>query len=1405
MSYGLHMELIQNSSVKNIICGRFIEGNKSPSLVNKETIFYQILLVRNTCFEIYELYKNDNQDEKNVFYLKNLLLEYKTFGQITSVEKITFQSMNLSSIVLGIDYAKIAILHYHPETHDFTILCLYNLELENLSNGKKFYQFPIEIISSQTYNSLFILTNDNIITVLMKKSVYGNLQQISNQEEDINMKEEQQLEYLDTMLGEEYFQPSFNINLSEAGVGKIIKFYVLNKENEILDYFNKVNPADEKEYMMVLILYKHSGILTQNSVQVDQTNTQGQSTAQSQQNPFFKTKVNLGLCYINKINRMYEKFDVIFEKLDENAFDFLCLSQGGTSIILVFSPFCIQYINFDTKILTCIAVNTLYLKIFHQEYSNNMYNIKGDPTHVNLNLDLRGGGYLAISNTQIIFSTSNGSLYALSLNVPNNFQQQNPSPLFSIDKIHLQYKNKEGVISQLDVPYKFITMPHPGIFVLASHFADVICMNYYQNSYIIFNKILNICPIVNFITLFDKFHTKFVFTSGYDKKSFHNFLYDKLYFDLVFPSSDFQEITYLKSVYFSEMEGYPNFLFLAQRNGKSFIFEVGKTLDNISDKVGLFKDGKLLCTKLMKIHTSVRPIYMIVVIFENLIQFFDPFMKLIKAINLADVESFAKGNDSVEISSETQNLIEDKIKLAKISNNFILLNTIYNKYLLCEIKINSMMSENTSNQGNVFNLNLNTEDLEDKGTLEKQIINLNDILDISIMSISNIIEKSSEEKILKFDINTKPINNSTFLVLYKENHLLEIYDLDSVKLIFKNNIIYELPIILSDINSETFKEDFQKCTSDLTQSLQITNNIPQPLINIQSSTSSSYSTPEEIFFDILQHRVVLSIIFKNGTIVFYESFFNNKEGNNIKIKMKKFYCDFLENVDYREFFYSELSNLYIRFDNICKHPGVVLNIKGHHKVLFEINGRLKFCDFENNLQIKRSISAFSELNKEGCENGFIYYENGVLKMCRAPLNYKLTDIGLLRRNKLERFPVNCNYIPYPPQTLMPVFYFYAMIEKEFRPIQTPITIGTQNQSATLVSNKFFYYLTLRSEEPKILDQIEFEANELIVESKIVELFDLHRVKRTYIAVGINVMDEKGEEAICLAKIHLYNIENGKFVRIFEKAIFRGVISMIHAIEGTLIIAEGSRIFLYQYVPLTMELKKISVIDNKILPICSKIMNKFIVTGDIFESATWIVFKTDGNSYQDISSSSIYILGKDLNSYKSTAIDFWIDETSGEENDMKSGCILADDNKNLHIFVLNTSSSNTSEILAECADIHLGKTITELRYKNNNNKSCIYYSADDGSIGQIKPVNKKIHERLSLLSEFLFNHLPFKAGMNPKMFLSSKYLNKREKGNILEMDILNYYILLPISTQKLIAKNLVQTRDLLIQNINEIKN
>ena len=88
-------------------------------------------------------------------------------------------------------------------------------------------------------------------------------------------------------------------------------------------------------------------------------------------------------------------------------------------------------------------------------------------------------------------------------------------------------------------------------------------------------------------------------------------------------------------------------------------------------------------------------------------------------------------------------------------------------------------------------------------------------------------------------------------------------------------------------------------------------------------------------------------------------------------------------------------------------------------------------------------------------------------------------------------------------------------------------------------------------------------------------------------------------------------------------------------------------------------------------VCSKTHANFIISGDIFESVSFIYSKIE-SSYTENNFKFVFAVhAKDNNPYNSLALDAWIDDSEAE---ITTGCILADDEKNVHIFSFNGESN-----------------------------------------------------------------------------------------------------------------------------------
>ena len=892
--------------------------------------------------------------------------------------------------------------------------------------------------------------------------------------------------------------------------------------------------------------------------------------------------------------------------------------------------------------------------------------------------------------------------------------------------------------SPLSCPLNSLLMPYPGLFFVSSFFSDASLIQYdsNSNSYTIQDTIANYSPIINFHLINDNKNMKIVFTAGYGKRSSINFVYDKMvYYEIQKKMNGITyEFSFIKSIRFDN-EAYSKYLICKLKNGNGIIFENnGKEFDNITDRIVFEKEYELISCANLKIE-NLNTMSVVVIVTSAFVHIFNPFMVHIYSMKIKDI-----------FSSDTNTITKCDFGF----NHIILSDETNKKIIILSLHSTPLSSLQVPNV-------LCTE---------KKI---NNSMYIRIRDISTLI---NTETVLKLTVNSKPFASMfTFIIVYRVNQSIDIYDVNT--LIFATSAfslchcetISELPMILSS------DDYFANCSTDLSV---------KSTLNVERGQNLR-ETPETIFFDVAERRGILCILFKNGTFVVYDAYI----AESTKINFKKIYVDYLHDIDYKEFFMMKSENVFVKFTNVFNHPGILFNLPKNQKFIFDIKGKISILDV-NNLNIKHSFSCFTEYSNEEIENGFLIFENDKLKHCSIPKNYTLDSNNILiRRNFLNRFPVTLNYIPVYS---IPMYYCYILIEKEFSPL----------------TSSFKYYLTLRTEDPKIWDEVAFNDNEVVNESRIVDLPTMSANQMTLstkkmLAIGVNIVDiTKDERNETLGKVQLYDIENGKFIKIYDGDAmnkFRGTISMIHSIERILVIGEGSKIYLYQYIPSTNEMKKLSEINNKTLISCSKIHSKHLIIGDLLESISWMVFTSKSSSMQI---PSIDVLGKDNSNYHSTSIDFWIDQDN-------SGCILCDDRGNGHVFLI--LKEERSMPLVEICDFHLGKVVNEIRwwlYGEKNNNNVCYYGSDDGSVGYFIPIKSDIFERLMSLCELLYNHLPYRAGTNPKKFFGvDNFPIKKEKGRFIDMRMLKVYLNMPIAMQEDIAKKVLCDRETMIKSITDL--
>jgi len=459
---------------------------------------------------------------------------------------------------------------------------------------------------------------------------------------------------------------NLNVNSKHPRVKRIIKFYPFNKNNEVLDFNNYIKCENTSDNIQMLLLYEEfsSPIQTENP-NIIQNNIQ-----------FVINKINIAYISISKLNRDIENFQVIYEDLNQNSYDLMWIPNK--KIIFIFSPYTIQIINlfnWENKQIYSVIINSIEavqnanyyssLNFKHSNLNSNNTNnphiifnsntdekiVFEDKNFINLNIDLRGGAFLCISDFQFLFTTSKGGLYVftafeMNSNIPNqNYINQNNhnnfiNNFYSFKIEQIKIKDKNEYLQYIGAPYNTLLLPHKEVFFLSSPFADSILINFQGSKYILSDRIISLAPIHHFHSYFDRYHTKYYITSGIDKETYLGFLYKNFFFEITRMIS-LDDINYIKTINFHP-EKHTQYIIAHFKKGEVIIYEVKSNIEinNFSEKINFLGS---------KIHSLNSGLHM------SGNYSFKPEIKFLKAetLILMNYENYLNKNPEINILSNS--------------------------------------------------------------------------------------------------------------------------------------------------------------------------------------------------------------------------------------------------------------------------------------------------------------------------------------------------------------------------------------------------------------------------------------------------------------------------------------------------------------------------------------------------------------------------------------------------------------------------------------------------------------------------------------------------------------------------------------------------------------------------------
>ena len=384
-----HQEIIPDNQILSSFCGKFI-----PTLLNynddikTDTKLDQICVQYSTGIKIFSLSKSKENEEYNKL---NLLNTYNIYDRISYADKfnsLISTNKSLNSIILSLSSFKISIIQYDMLYDNFNTLALYSIDKFILS-GKIKSEQTFKVMSSISYNYITFFFDDNKLGFLRKKP-----DNINNE----NKTQKTKLHaYSDTIGGNKYFLPSIyitDLNI-KYNIYKIINIYIPNKNFEIFNFENQDNDEPNKKTdthnkIQIYILYIESSAKIEQNIIPDK---------------FMRNVVNIGLLSYNLKKNEYIDFKILFNGIDENAFDFTILENENINdnTAIIFSAYNLQFINFKNKTSMNFITSENYYNLFFDKIYKEKEKYQISNKIISKNIELRGGGFLVLQEKFFFF------------------------------------------------------------------------------------------------------------------------------------------------------------------------------------------------------------------------------------------------------------------------------------------------------------------------------------------------------------------------------------------------------------------------------------------------------------------------------------------------------------------------------------------------------------------------------------------------------------------------------------------------------------------------------------------------------------------------------------------------------------------------------------------------------------------------------------------------------------------------------------------------------------------------------------------------------------------------------------------------------------------------------------------
>lgn len=292
----------------------------------------------------------------------------------------------------------------------------------------------------------------------------------------------------------------------------------------------------------------------------------------------------------------------------------------------------------------------------------------------------------------------------------------------------------------------------------------------------------------------------------------------------------------------------------------------------------------------------------------------------------------------------------------------------------------------------------------------------------------------------------------------------------------------------------------------------------------------------------------------------------------------------------------------------------------------------------------------------------------------------------------------------------------------------------------------------------------------------------------------------------------------------------GPASIVQQMGKYVLSTVGARLYVYKFVPETMELEQISFYIAHFFIQSVSVVNDYILIGDARQSVQFLVWREADHA--------LTLLGRDYDQSCALSSGYIVDDST-------LGMVVADKEANLRLLQYNPRRGAESKMgyrLLNLAEFHLGSNaqvlianqmlslpegvtlatgaarsklsskrvvegpspLTRL-VKNKCKRFGLIVCGYDGSVGVMQPVDERVYRRLALLQQIMGWIVPAHFGLNSRDFRRLKTFVPKPftKSGVLDGKLLSKFVLLEPLVQADVVAAMGTTVDTIMENLQDL--